>query len=127
MLLHQESWIHVSAVVMSGLFLPLGVSALVAGETPVGRRDPARAAMAALFRADGFPTVDAPVLEAARLDQALAGLPVETLTSPLALGQALRLDRFDVLILPYGSAFPVDAWPAIRAFVRGGGGLVVLG
>ncbi|MCI4354986.1 MAG: hypothetical protein L3K06_06435, partial [Thermoplasmata archaeon] len=97
MLLLQDSWIHVSAVVMSGLFLPLGVSALVAGETPVGRRDPARAAKAALFRADGFPTVDAPVLEAARLDQALAGLPVETLTSPLALGQALRLDRFDVL------------------------------
>jgi hypothetical protein len=32
-----------------------------------------------------------------------------------------------VLVLPYGSAFPADAWPAIRDFVREGGGLVVLG
>ena len=32
-----------------------------------------------------------------------------------------------MLLLPYGSAFPVDAWPAIRDFVRAGGSLVVLG
>jgi hypothetical protein len=97
------------------------------GAAPGGRRDGARPVKAALFRAEGFPTVDAPVLEGATLDQALEGLPVETLASPSALAEGLRLDRADILILPYGSAFPVDAWPAIRAFLREGGGLVVLG
>ena len=32
-----------------------------------------------------------------------------------------------MLVLPYGSAFPLEAWPAIRDFVKHGGGLVVLG
>jgi hypothetical protein len=32
-----------------------------------------------------------------------------------------------VLILPYGSAFPLECWPAIRNFLGMGGGLVVLG
>ena len=90
-------------------------------------RDPARPLRAVLFRAAGFPTVDAPVIEAATLDRALAGLPVETLATAAAIRDGLTLDRADVLVLPYGSAFPVDAWSAIRAFVDGGGGLVVLG
>ncbi len=101
--------------------------ALAGDAQPPTVRDAARPPRAALFRAAGFPTVDAPVLEEATLDRALAGLPVETMASAAALTDGLRLDRVDVLILPYGSAFPVDAWPAIRAFLRGGGGLVVLG
>ena len=32
-----------------------------------------------------------------------------------------------MLVLPYGSAFPLEAWPAIRELVKQGGGLVVLG
>jgi hypothetical protein len=115
--------------------LALGMALLSLGGMPLqaapgaapGRRDPARPPKAALFRAEGFPTADGPVLDAAVLDAALAGLPVETLSSSAALAEGLRGDRVDVLILPYGSAFPVDAWPAIRAFIRGGGGLVVLG
>ncbi|HEY7516018.1 MAG TPA: hypothetical protein VIC87_16130, partial [Vicinamibacteria bacterium] len=91
------------------------------------RRDTRRPPRAALFRASGFPTVDAPALEDATLDEALRGLPVETVTSPADLAERLRLGTFDVLVLPYGSAFPIEAWPAIRRFVRGGGGLVVLG
>ena len=54
-------------------------------------------------------------------------MAAETLDSPAALGARLKLRDFDVLVLPYGSSFPVDAWPAIRDFVRAGGGLVVLG
>jgi hypothetical protein len=91
------------------------------------RRDTSRPPRAALFRAAGFPTVDAPALADATLDEAMRGLPVETLTSPADLADRLRLSTFDVLVLPYGSAFPIEAWPAIRRFVRNGGGLVVLG
>jgi hypothetical protein len=91
------------------------------------RRDATRPPRAAVFRAPGFPTVDAPAIEAGTLDEALRGLPVEAVTSPSDLADRLRLRDFDVLVLPYGSAFPIEAWPAIRRFVRGGGGLVVLG
>ena len=91
------------------------------------RRDTTRPPRAAVFRAPGFPTVDAPPVPDGTLGEALRGLPVEALTSPEDLAERLRLVSFDVLVLPYGSAFPIEAWPAIRRFVRGGGGLVVLG
>lgn len=81
----------------------------------------------ALFRAAGFPTVDAPAIPAGVLDAALAGLPVDTFASLEALRRALLAESHAVLVLPYGSAFPLGAWLEIRAFVEGGGGLVVLG
>jgi hypothetical protein len=87
----------------------------------------AAAARVAVFRAAGFPTVDAPVIAPGTLDQALAGTTATSYGSAAALADALRGGQADVLVLPYGSAFPVEAWPAIRGFVEGGGGLVVLG
>jgi len=91
------------------------------------RRDLGRAPRALLFRAPGFPTVDAPEIDDATLDAALAPLPVERAASVAELDARLRLRGVDVLILSYGSAFPVDAWPRIRAFLKRGGGLAVLG
>lgn len=90
-------------------------------------RDLTRPARLAVFRAPGFPTVDAKPIALSTLDQALAGLPASVFDSPEALASGLRLDQADVLLLPYGSAFPLEAWPAIRGFVKAGGGLVVLG
>ncbi|HEX9187454.1 MAG TPA: hypothetical protein VGB87_10300 [Vicinamibacteria bacterium] len=81
----------------------------------------------AVFRAPGFPTADAPPIDDATLATALAGLPASTFDSPAALASGLTRAGHDVLILPYGSAFPLEAWPAIRTFVKEGGGLVVLG
>jgi hypothetical protein len=81
----------------------------------------------ALFRAPGFPTSDAPALADETLSLALHGLPFETLDRVPALIDSLASGRFRVLLLSYGSAFPVEAWPAIRAFIEEGGGLVVLG
>ena len=78
----------------------------------------------ALFAADGFPVVDAAPVDIANLRQAPG---VVVLDSPAALVASLKPGAFDALVLPYGSAFPLDAWPAIRDFVQGGGGLVVLG
>ncbi|MGH9457371.1 MAG: hypothetical protein ACRD2J_06990 [Thermoanaerobaculia bacterium] len=85
----------------------------------------AAAPRAAIFRADGFPTIDAPPIAGAVLEQALAGFGVETLESAEAMRD--RLGEYDLLILPYGSAFPLDAWSPIRELVRRGGSLVVLG
>ena len=129
MLLPDAACVGLAALVLGAVLLPIDGSRLLAdgGDDPAGRRDARRPARAALFRAEGFPTVDASGIDSAVLDQALSGLSVETLASPKALVEGLRLERFDVLILPYGSAFPVEAWLTIRPFVQGGGGLVVLG
>lgn len=91
------------------------------------RRDPNRAARALVFRASGFPTLDAPAIDEATLDAALSGLPIDRAGSAEELERKLRLKDVDVLVLPYGSAFPVDAWPRIRGFLKHGGGLAVLG
>jgi hypothetical protein len=91
------------------------------------RRDLSRPPRLAVFRAPGFPTVDAPEIGSATLDTALSGVDVIGFDSPEALRDGLQLDQADALLLPHGSAFPLEAWPAIRSFVKSGGGLIVLG
>jgi hypothetical protein len=113
----------VTAIAASALSLP---SAAGAASTP-DAADRTRPARLAVFRATGFPTVDAPEIPRATLDDALAGLPFVTFDSPGSLAERLRLRDADVLVLPYGSAFPLEAWPSIRRFLKAGGGLVVLG
>jgi hypothetical protein len=120
----HRSRIALTGFSASALLLVAGTRGEGAVERPVG---PAPASKVALFRATGFPTVDAPEIPGAVLDEALAGLPVTVLDSPRSLAESLRRDAAGVLLLPYGSAFPLEAWPAIRAFVKEGGGLVVLG
>jgi hypothetical protein len=43
------------------------------------------------------------------------------------LREALRSSATQLLVLPYGSAFPEPAWPAIEHYLRSGGNLVVIG
>ena len=97
------------------------------GDGDDDRRDPSRAPRALVFRAPGFPTIDAPVIDDGVLDTALAGLPVDRAANVGELVARLKLRDVDVLVLPYGSAFPIEAWPRIRAYLRRGGGLAVLG
>lgn len=40
---------------------------------------------------------------------------------------SLNVNKFDLFILPYGSAFPVQAWNSIRDFLKNGGNFVNLG
>ena len=117
---HADGFVAPSALLLAVLLLPFAIGAVSAAE-------PSRPVRAALFRAPGFPTADAPAIDDATLATALAGLPVETLGSPDALASRLKRTDHDVLVLPYGSAFPLEAWSAIRDFVKRGGGLVVLG
>ena len=57
----------------------------------------------ALFRAPNFPTVDAPPIPDRVLEQALAGLDVVSID---------KLKEARLLVLPYGSAFPLDEYLA---------------
>ena len=96
----------------------------------LGRVAAAEAPRVLLFRPPGFPTVDAPPIDDARIKAALDGLPVDTLASVEALRDldvGPRAARGDVLMLPFGSAYPLEAWPAIRGFAEAGGSLVVVG
>ena len=115
---HGDGFIALPAFLLALLLLPLG--AATAAEV-------ARAPRAAVFQAPGFPTADAPAIDDATLATALSGLPIDTIDSPAGLASRLKREDHDVLVLPYGSAFPLEAWAAIRDFVKEGGGLVVLG
>ena len=73
----------------------------------------------------GFPTIDSEPVSQRALAAALGGdtvfLTLQQLRSGAALGKA------SLLVLPYGSAFPAEAWPAIQKFVQGGGNLLLIG
>src|ERR1039458_4304090 len=74
----------------------------------------------------GFPTVASQPIDRASLDKALTGLePVfedeATLAAPETLSNA------DLLVLPYGSSVPVEAWKSIERYLDAGGNLLVIG
>ncbi len=80
----------------------------------------------AVFFEAGFPAVDIDAIPEADLRQALAGLDVEWLSAS-ALASGLSRERHDVLVMPFGSAYPEETWPAIVRFLEGGGNLVNVG
>jgi glycosyl hydrolase family 42 (putative beta-galactosidase) len=75
---------------------------------------------------DGFPTVASQPVTREALTKALGGadtvfIGTEGLHDPAAF------TGVDLFVLPYGSAFPADAWADILAYLRSGGNLLVLG
>ena len=92
-----------------------------------GRPEPAAAALrVAVFAEAGFPSIDVQPIDRTDLARALAGLDVSWMDTG-DLAASLARPRFDVVVLPYGSAFPKAAWPAIVAFLRAGGSWVNVG
>ena len=81
----------------------------------------------ACFLADKFPTADAPGINPTTLKGSLQNFDVEYFKSIESLNTNLTADNFRVVVLPYGSAFPVDGWQAIQNFISHGGSLVILG
>jgi hypothetical protein len=79
-----------------------------------------------VFQEPGFPAVETEAPSRESLVEALAPLDptfadIEELQKPETLRDA------DLLVLPYGSAFPADAWGAIRAYLERGGNLLNVG
>jgi len=75
-----------------------------------------------IFREAAFPAADSAPAPDSLLQQVLAG---GQFSSADQLKD--RLSSARLLVLPYGSAFPEEAWPAIQAFLQRGGNLLVLG
>ena len=78
----------------------------------------------AVFWEEGFPTADT----AAPARAQIAGtLPDADMVAADGLADALDSADTKLLVLPFGSAFPEDAWPAIHRFLERGGNLLALG
>ncbi|HXL73388.1 MAG TPA: hypothetical protein VN963_07160, partial [bacterium] len=82
--------------------------------------------MIALFTEPGFPTLGTKPLPLAALRKALATAgPVLS----LGLDRLCDLDpqKMELLVLPYGSAFPKEGWADIFRYLEEGGNLLLLG
>lgn len=90
---------------------------------PGAIRSPIRVAV---LNEPSFPAVDTPKPDVALLGAALDGLEVAYLTVA-DLGEHLSPDRHDVFVMPYGSAFPKEAWPALQRYLGGAGNWVNVG
>jgi hypothetical protein len=74
-----------------------------------------------VFHESGFPAADS----APAPDSLLQALPGARFASVDELKN--RLNSANLLVLPYGSAFPETAWTEIQGFLQRGGNLLVLG
>ena len=81
----------------------------------------------ACFIAKDFPTVDASKINESDLKQILSYYTTEYFSNIDTLNKKLSASSYQLLVLPYGSAFPLDAWQTIQNFLNSGGGLAYLG
>ncbi|HVZ81121.1 MAG TPA: beta-galactosidase [bacterium] len=82
--------------------------------------------MILLFNETDFPTLGTAPLPPALLKKALASAGPVTLAGIAGL-QSLDPAKTELLVLPYGSAFPKDAWEGIFRYLEKGGNLLALG
>ena len=79
-----------------------------------------------VFWQPGFPTTGSQPIARETLAKAFDGAGT-VFASLDALKDHATLDGADLLVLPYGSSVPVEGWPAIQAYLRTGGNLLVVG
>lgn len=79
-----------------------------------------------VFHEPGFPAIESVAPEPATLAASLDGMDVRFADLD-ALADGAVLSGADLLVLPFGSAFPADAWPALRGYLERGGNLLNLG
>lgn len=79
-----------------------------------------------VFWQASFPTAESQTIEQATLRAALQEME-PSFASLDELRNPETLKNSDLLVLPYGSAFPADAWKQIYEYLQGGGNLLTLG
>ena len=75
-----------------------------------------------IFAENGFPVADSVAVSPTALQQGFAGA---RFANAAQLDAALT--HAQLLVLPYGSAYPEAVWPAILRYLERGGNLIVLG
>ena len=87
---------------------------------------PAKAmAQTVIFRQPGFPAIDSEEISSTTLSAALGKSSTFLDVDQLRAGDWANGTK--LLVLPYGSAFPVEAWPAVQSYLHKGGNLLLLG
>jgi hypothetical protein len=79
-----------------------------------------------VFWQAGFPTIGSQPIDRTSLNKALEDLD-PSFANEAALAAPETLANADLLVLPYGSAFPVAAWKSIEDYLSAGGNLLVIG
>jgi hypothetical protein len=77
-----------------------------------------------IFSEPGFPVADSTAVSEAALERGFAG---STRADVAQLDGALSSAKTKLLVMPYGSAYPEAAWPALLRYLDRGGNLIVLG
>jgi hypothetical protein len=77
-----------------------------------------------VFWQAGFPSADSPAPSEPALRSAFSGAEF---ADAAHLGDALTVSDADLLVLPYGSAWPENDWDAILRYLDRGGNLIVFG
>jgi len=80
----------------------------------------------AVLSEKGFPALDGITVSEKEIQQALKGYQVRLLSSQ-ALSSELSAGKFDLLITPYGSAFPKEIANTLFSYLRTGGNWINLG
>jgi Cellulase (glycosyl hydrolase family 5) len=80
----------------------------------------------AVFWEHGFPSIDDCNITHDTLQQSLTNFAVSFLSEQDLIAQ-LNTTQFDLLITPYGSAFPKRAWETLLQYLRAGGNWLNLG
>jgi hypothetical protein len=81
---------------------------------------------AVVFWEAGFPSIQGCDVTRDLLQQSLSSFAVKFLTAPELIAD-LNRERLDLLITPYGSAFPKHAWPVLLKYLRAGGNWLNIG
>ena len=82
-------------------------------------------AQVVLFQQPGFPAIESSEIPEAALRTALG--EKARLVDVEQLREGKWLAGTQLLVLPYGSAFPVDAWPEVMRYLHAGGNLLLIG
>ncbi len=83
-------------------------------------------AKVAVFWQNGFPTVSSQPISRQALERAFKG-EEPVFVDLQGLKSANLPAEADLLIMPYGSAFPAEAWSSIHGYLKRGGNLLVIG
>jgi len=78
-----------------------------------------------VFWQPGFPTLESEPVQRTTLE-ATVGKDA-TFEDVAAMKASGALDGVGLLVLPYGSAVPADAWEAVAAYIKRGGNLLLVG
>ncbi|HEX3436556.1 MAG TPA: hypothetical protein VHT24_07285, partial [Pseudacidobacterium sp.] len=84
----------------------------------------AHASHTVVFSERGFPSADSSAVNESALHTAFADAEF---AGAAQLSSALEKPDTDLLVMPYGSAYPEAAWPALLHYLDRGGDLLVLG